>query len=409
MLTAAWVFGGSLAACVYVYAGYPALLLLLARLRPRRVRRAVVYPRLTVIIPAFDEEAVIERKIHDTRSNGYPPELLQVLVASDGSTDRTNEIVRRLEGPGLRLLPLPRRGKLPALNAAAAVATGEILVFTDADVVLDAGALARLVANFADPDVGGVTGRKALLTTSGSAVGQGEGLYTRFDEWQKQLESRIGSTIASHGALHALRRELFIPIVDRSAADDMAISMRVVLQGRRLVHEPEAVARVEPPLGGRTEFGRKVRIANQAMWAMWGLGAALWTSGFYSLQLISHKLLRYFVPVFLLLMLAANGALALQGRSGWRFVFMLQAGFYGAAAMGAAMGALTEGRTRRRTSRIFAVPSYFCAVNAAALAALFSLLRGRGSGTWTPGGGFHADPCAGRARCSHVTGTEVAS
>lgn len=394
MLIAAWVFGLSLAACLYVYAGYPALLLTLARVRPRPVRRAVVRPRLTVVIPAYNEEAVIEEKIRNTRTNGYPAELLEIVVASDGSTDCTNEIVRRFEGPRLRLLALPRRGKVFALNAAVATATGEIIVLTDADVSLDPGALTRLVHNFADPEVGGATGRKAHAEGSdGGAIGCGEGLYTRFDEWQKRLESRISSAVASHGALHAVRRELYVPVRDAFAADDMAISMRVVLQGRRLVYEPDAVARVDAPADARAEFRRKVRIANQVMWAMLGLEGALWTSGFYSVQLVSHKLLRYCVPIFLVSLFGANAALALDGRVGWQVLLLAQAGFYGAAATAWLLGP----RDRGGWPRLLTIPYYFCAVNAAAFAALLSLARRQRSGTWAPGGGFQATVTPSRA------------
>ena len=406
MLIASWIFGVSLGVCVYVYAGYPALLALLARLRPRPVRRAPVLPTITVVIPAFNEEAVIERKIRHTLANGYPEALLEIVVASDGSTDRTNEIVRRWEGDSLRLLPLPRSGKVVALNAAVAVARGDIVVFTDADVSLDAGALAHLVSNFADPAVGGVTGRKAPLAGPGAAaIGRGEGLYTRFDEWQKFLESRIGSTVAAHGALHAVRRELYVPVSDPSGADDMAISMRIVLQGRRLVYEPAAMARVDLPHDARVEFARKVRIANQVMRALWHLGPALWSSGFYSVQLISHKLLRYCIPVFLVLMLAANTALVPPGNSGWLLLWILQLAFYGAAVTALLLG----GRPRGMLHRVLAVPYYFCVVNAAAMGAWLSLLRGRGSGTWTPGGGFHGSEVGPGRYAAAGQGPESAS
>jgi cellulose synthase/poly-beta-1,6-N-acetylglucosamine synthase-like glycosyltransferase len=397
MVISVWVFVVSFAACAYVYAGYPALLGVLARFRRRPVRRAPIHPRITVIIPAFNEEAVIEHKVRATLANGYPNALLDIIVASDGSTDRTNDIVRRLEGRRLRLLALPRGGKVAALNAAVAAARGEIVVFTDADVELEAGALAQLVSNFADPTVGGVTGRKVHPHNSeDTAIGRGEGLYARFDEWQKGLESDIGSTVAAHGALHAIRTELYVPVLDSTVADDIAISARVVLQGRRLIYEPNALARVERPVDVRAEFRRKVRIANQVIRALLGLGHALWSSGFYSVQLVSHKLLRYCVPVFLLVMLIANTALALDGRMGWQFLLVLQGGFYGAAAIGLLLGDRWSGKWLR----VLTVPYYFCAVNAAALVALVSVARGERSGTWTPGAGFEGG--ATPARIAHA-------
>lgn len=410
------VFFGALAAVAYVYFGYPALLAVRARLRPRPVRRGPVRPRISVIIAAFNEADVIERKIDDTLGNGYPTGQLEILVASDGSTDDTEPIVRRHPAEQVRLLALPRRGKVPALNTAAAKATGEVLVFTDADTVLEPGSLVRLVECFADPDVGGVTGRKVLAaapsgpepatehgpepatepdaepaaqSASGPASDgpgglEGEGLYARYEEWQKRLEGVAGSTVASHGALHAVRRELYTPIEDPAVADDQAISARIVLQGYRLAYEPRAVVRVEPPREGASELRRKVRIANQVLLALFGLGPALWTSGFYSVQLVSHKLLRYLVPVFLIVMLASNAALALGPHTAWRVMLAAHLGFYGLAGAGWLLG----GRGRART-RILGVPYYFCLVNVAALLALGSVLGGTRESTWNRRSGFH--------------------
>lgn len=393
MLTYSKLFWFSFAGCVWVYAGYPALVWALARLRPRPVRRAQFEPRITVVIAAHNEQEVIERKVKETLANGYPRERLEIVVASDGSTDHTNAIMKRLEAPGVRFLALPRRGKVAALNDAVAVAAGDIIVFTDADVELKPGALSRLIDNFADPAVGGVTGRKMLAGTPGDgAIGRGEGLYVRFDEWLKLMESRIGSTVAAHGALHAIRRRLFVRLDDPSAVDDMTISMRVVLRGKRLVHEPAAVAIVEPPVTPGAEFARKVRVANQSLHALLGLGRKLWFSGFYSITLVSHKLLRYCVPVWLLLMLGASSVLADEGHRLWQLLYLAQVGFYAAALV-----PLLPGFPARVAAlRPLAIPHYFCVANAAALVAWISLLRGDGSPTWTPGAGFRTTAATSR-------------
>ncbi|HUH12244.1 MAG TPA: glycosyltransferase family 2 protein [Longimicrobiales bacterium] len=388
MIFAAWVFFLSLAACAYVYFGYPLLLLVLARTRPRPVRGARVHPRLTVVVPAHNEGEVIAAKVRSTLANGYPADRLEVLVASDGSSDETVARARAAGDGRVRVLDLPRRGKVPTLNAAARQATGEVLVFTDADVFLEPGVLARVAESFADPEVGGVAGRKVQSPDGVGHVARGEGLYTRYDEWQKGLESTIGSAVASHGALHALRRSLYVPVTDPTAADDMAISMRVVLQGYRLVYDPRAVVRVEAPGAAGTEIRRKVRIANQVMRALFGLGPALWTSGFYSVQLLSHKLLRYMVPFFLVLMLASSAWLAARGAGPfWSVMLALQGAFYGAALAGAALRGSAMGRLR-----VLTVPYYFSLVNAAALLAVVSVLRGQRASAWSPRGGFNPDP-----------------
>jgi cellulose synthase/poly-beta-1,6-N-acetylglucosamine synthase-like glycosyltransferase len=377
------VFGVSLAVCVYVYFGYPALLFVLSRLRPRPVARAAVFPSVTVVVPAHNEEAVIEAKIRNCLELQYPADRLEVLVVSDGSSDRTDEIAARCaEGP-VRLVSRPREGKAAALNAAAALARGEVLVLTDANSRLEPGALARLVEGFADPAVGGVCGNKELRPRPGADATQGgEGLYWRYDKWQKLLESRIGSIFAADGTLYAVRRSCFVPIGDRAQADDIAVSTRVVLQGYRLLFEPGAVAWEDAPEEGRAEFARKVRVTNHSVRALLALGRQLWSSGFYSVELVSHKLLRHLVPFFLLALLFSNLVLAADSPL-FRALLVAQLLFYAAALAGALLR-----RTRAGRSKVLTVPYYFCLVNAAALLGVLSIARGERLAAWTPRSGL---------------------
>lgn len=380
------VFVISFVACIYVYLGYPVILYFLARIRPRPVRREPITPSLTMIIAAFNEEEFIERKIRDTFANGYPSERLELIVASDGSTDRTVNLVRRMRHPAVRVLALPRRGKLQALSSAVEVASGEILVFSDADTLLAPGSLRNLAENFGDPDVGGVAGRKALRKAgSEEQLGRSEGLYRGFDEWMKEQESKIGSAVAADGTLYALRRDLYDPGPDAAAADDMAISTRVVVQGYRLVYDPRATVWVEPPSNSGSELQRKVRIANQVTRALLGMGSAFWTSGFYSLELLSHKLMRYLVPLFLLQLMASN--LLLAGLAGgiWTGLLLLQLSFYSLAFVGAKIH-----RNTSRTSKLLTIPFYFCLMNFAVLLALVSVLKGERITCWLPGAGPEA-------------------
>ena len=380
---AAAVFALSLAACGYLYFGYPLLLLALARLRPRPVRRGPVRPPVTVLIPVFDEEAAIAAKLDNTLALDYPRERLEVLVVSDGSTDRTAEIARAYGDRGVRLLELPRRGKAHALNRGAEAARGEILAFTDATALLAPGALIALVEPFADPAVGGVCGNKRVRPRGGGdATGGGEGLYWRWDQWQKARESEIGSVFAADGALYAVRRALYVPIADPAQADDIAVSARVVLQGRRLLFEPRAEAWEEAPAEGREEFRRKVRVTNHSVRALLNLGRGLWTSGLYSVELLSHKLFRHLAPFFLVPLVASNLALALAAPA-WRLPLALQLAFYGLGAAGFALR-----RTRAGRARPLAVPYYFCLVNAAALLGVLSILRGDRLVAWSPRGGL---------------------
>ena len=381
MIAAEPVFWVSLAVCAWVYAGYPLLLLALAAARPRPVRAAPVTPAVTILIPAHNEEGVIADKLANCRALDYPPDRLEVLVVSDGSTDGTERIAAA--HPGVRLLSVPRGGKAAALNAGAAQATGEVLVLTDADAMLDAQSLGNLVAPFADPEVGGVCGNKRQRPRENDATAGGDGLYWRYEQWQKRLEAAFGSVYAADGSLYAIRRELFVPIADAAQADDIAVSARIPAQGRRLAFAPGAVAWEQGPSGAGSEFARKVRVTNHSLRAVLGLGPVLWTRGLYSLQLVSHKLLRHLAPVFMVLLLAAS--VLLSSRPPYRAALAGQALFYAAGAAGYALR-----RTRVARIRPLAAAYYFCFVNAAALAGVLSVARGTRLRAWTPRGGLKA-------------------
>jgi cellulose synthase/poly-beta-1,6-N-acetylglucosamine synthase-like glycosyltransferase len=382
---ALWLFGGSFALCAYVYFGYPALIFVLSRLSPRPVRRGPGQPSVSLIIPAYNEGAAIEEKIRNSLALDYPRDRLEVLIVSDGSTDDTEAVVARHAAEGVRLLALPRGGKAAALNAGARAARGEILVLTDANATLEPAAVARLVACFADPEVGGVCGNKKYGSARGAdATAGGENLYWRYDKWQKGLESAHGSIFAADGALHALREELYVPIADPAQADDIALSTRVVLQGRRLVFEPLAVAWEDAPVEGKGEFERKVRVTNHSVRALLNLGWALVGSGFYSVELLSHKLLRHLVPFFLVVLLLSNAFVAVS-HPFFRVVLLGQAVFYASALAGFALRRTWVGRRK-----LLSVPYYFCLVNAAAFVGVLSILGGRRIRAWTPRSGLPA-------------------
>lgn len=363
------LFWLSLAVCVYIYFGYPAMLWVLSRTHPRPLREGDATPSATFIIAAYNEEKNIAAKIENTLALDYPD--TQVLVVSNGSTDATNEIVRRYSDR-VTLIVLERPGKMEALNEGVRHATGEILVFTDADFLLDAHTLRVMARKFHDPEVGGVCGaRKSGANREGDTTGEGEGLYARWDKWQKVRESRIGSVFAADGLLYAIRRELYIPITDPAQADDIAISTRIPLQGYRLLFEPNATAWENAGVEAAAEFRRKVRVTNHSIRALLNLRSHLFTSGFYSVELLSHKLGRHFVPFFLILLLLASAVT-------FRIAFLGQLGFYVLALAGALLRRRRIGR-----ARIFAVPYFFTFVNAAAFVGILSMLKGKRTAAWS--------------------------
>jgi glycosyltransferase involved in cell wall biosynthesis len=403
MSLATWSLAVSAAAILYIYAGYPALVAVLAVVRPRPVRKAAIRPSVTVVIPAHNEAGVIEGKLENTLALDYPRDRLEVLVVSDGSTDGTDAAVKRYEDPRLRLLVQPRQGKAFALNRGVAAASGEIVVLTDANTVLQRDALARLVESFADPRVGGVAGNKRHRpTVSDDGTGRGESVYWRFDTWQKACESRTGNVFAADGALYALRRNLYVPIEDPAQADDMAISMRIVLQGHRLVFEPDAVVFEEAPAKRRLEFARKVRVTNHSLRALLNLRRQLWTSGFYSVQLLSHKFLRHFSPVLLLILLGTSAVLA-RSEPVFQLMLAAQVAVYALGGLGLLVGSGTA-----PAARWLFLPAYFCLVNVAALRGIVAVVGGRRLQLWTPRGGDAApsdpEPDLGAEAVGHARG-----
>lgn len=371
----------ALALIVYTYAGFPLLLLLRGWLVRRPVARAPITPRVSLVIVAHDEAASIGAKLENVFALDYPPDRLETIVASDGSEDGTNEIVAARGGQRLRLLALPRSGKIPALNAAVAEATGEILVFSDANSMYTPDALRELVAPFADPTVGAVGGNQRYVAERGGhAASTGERLYWGYDRLLKTMQARSGSMTAATGAIHAIRRELFRP-VPPGVSDDFMTSTRAVRAGLRLAFAERAVAYETVSPTEAAEFGRKVRIAARGLRGLWIARELLnpLRHGFYSMQLVSHKLLRWSVCWLLPAVLVTSLALAGQGGV-YRWLALAQLAFY-ASALGAL--ALRGTRLSRfRAFRLFGVPFYFCLANYAALQAWVGVLAGKRLDRW---------------------------
>lgn len=384
-MTAMVVLVASGALVAWVYAGYPLALVALGLVRPRPRRRAPIELPLSVIVAAHDEVEVIAGKVANVLRSDYPPELLELIVASDGSQDGTVEAARR--AGATRVLDLPRIGKLAALNRAEQVASGEILVFTDADSLFEPGTLRRLVSNFADERVDGVAANVVrFVEEDGRPVARGEGLYWRYERLLKRLEDKVGSVVSASGHLYAVRRSAFAPSTETAGTDDFLISSQVVRAGGRLAFDEEAVVLVATPEEGGTELRRKVRVMNRGLRSILALGDALLPTrtGLYALEVIFHKLLRRFVAFFLVALLASSAVLAARSPAWW-LVLAPQLAFYALAAAGALLA-----RTRWGRLRPLWIPYYFCLANGAAALAVLSLLAGVRFTTWEPVAARHA-------------------
>jgi hypothetical protein len=365
-----WVSVGLLA---YVYAGYPLLLAAMKSIGPRPVRRAAVTPKVCLFIAANDEGAVLRAKLENSLAADYPAELLDIVVASDGSVDQTNAIAAAF-APRVRLLEYsPRRGKISVINDGMLEVTSDIVIFSDANTFLASDAIRAIVRNFADPEVGGVSGDVALVGER-AALGRSEDLYYRYERWIQHAESEVGSMIGADGALYAIRRELFAPAHADTILDDLSIPMAVLRTGRRVVYEPNARAYEHGSESAREEFARKTRVVAGAVQFLSRADSAVPVDRpQVILSLLSHKGLRWLSPVYATCAFLASVALADASHAYAAAAF--------AQAILVAFGLLGCIPALRRVA-VIAVAHYFCLVQAAALVGFVRGISGRQSGRW---------------------------
>jgi cellulose synthase/poly-beta-1,6-N-acetylglucosamine synthase-like glycosyltransferase len=305
-----WISAGLI---VYTHAGYPLVLALLARLRRAPRWPDADPPPVSLVIAAHDEQDVIGEKVRNALALDYPPELLEVIVASDGSTDRTVEVARAAAAGDVHvhILDLARRGKVRAQDTAVEAAAGEVLAFSDANALWDPAALRALVRPFADPAVGYVCGCLTYLTADGSNQ---EGVYWRYENAVRAQESRLASVTAGNGAIYAVRREAYLRL-DPRTSHDLSFPFNLVKRGWRALYEPRARAVERPVATLENEFRRKRRMMSHAWPAVLG-GGLLDPRGYgplYALEIYSHRALRYATPFLHVVALAANVALLGEG------------------------------------------------------------------------------------------------
>ena len=336
-----WLCFGSIA---YVYVGYPLLLVLWSRLRPRPVRHGEIEPPVSLVLAVRGEVERLEQKLENLLALDYPKDRLQIVVSLDGPSADCERVARRFAARGIELVSAERhQGKAAALNRGVAACSGELVVFCDARQRVSAGSVRALVANFADPSVGAASGELVLLDERDSEAADGVGLYWRYEKALRAMESRIHSTVGATGALYAIRRELYRPLPEGTLLDDVLVPMRIVLAGRRTVFEPGARAydREAPP---ELEFTRKVRTLAGNFQLLDLLPALLDPRrNPVFVQFVSHKLGRLLVPHLLVLLFVSNLFL-LEG--GYLVFFAGQCLFYLLATAGALVS-----RGAARTSR----------------------------------------------------------
>jgi cellulose synthase/poly-beta-1,6-N-acetylglucosamine synthase-like glycosyltransferase len=373
------IFTVAVAMIGLIYIGYPMLIFILSRLFAFPVRQAEITPSVSFVIAAYNEEKDIARKIENTLALDYPREKLEILIASDCSTDGTDEIVLGYTGLGVYLHRQPERaGKTVAQNRAVKISTGEILIFSDATTMYGTDALRRIVRNFADPAVGCVAGQLIYVDRTSTAVGRGCRSYWGYEKFLKSCESQLRSLIGVSGCLYAVRRSCHAKLAN-DMIDDFVIATEIHLQGLRTIYEPDAISTEDTNNRARDEFRMRVRVIEQTMSALDRYRQVLnpFRHGMFAIQMICHKLLRYTLPVWLLIALITS-ALLMRSSDFFALVFLLQLLFYALSVAG------YLGERFKLSHSLLSMPYYFVLVNVASLVAFLKYIRGEAHVVWDP-------------------------
>ena len=379
------LFWISLFIIFYTYAGYGLLLYLLVKIKQGLRRKQPLFyaeaelPDATLVIAAFNEEGIIRQKIENTLALHYPKEKIRFLIVTDGSSDRTPEIVQQY--PGITLLhSLERKGKINAVHRAMHSVTSATVIFTDANTFLNKEALVRIVRHYKDPSVGAVAGEKRVHIEEEADATAGEGFYWRYESRLKQWDSDLFSVVGAAGELFSLRTALYEAVEPDTILDDFMLSMNVVLKGYRIVYEPEAYAVESSSASVPEELKRKVRIAAGGIQSVSRLPQLFNFLRFpvLSFQYISHRVLRWTITPFLLILaFLLNILLVVNGATAFYLVLLIGQCFFYAAALA---GWLLE-RREIKIKMLF-IPYYFCMMNYAILAGIRRYVAGKQQVTW---------------------------
>lgn len=373
-----WMLWVSLVFIVYVYGGYPLLIALLARFKPEKKASSGFYPKLSLIVAAYNEEQVIRKKIENTQQLNYPSDRLQIIIAADGSDDRTVDIVKEYSADNQIVLSYStqRRGKMAAINRAIQKVGGDILVFSDANNFFEEETLHNLVPWFSDVEIGAVSGAKHVYQED--ALSASEGLYWQYESWIKRNESRFHICAAAAGEILAVRENLFEPPPDWVINDDFYMLTSILKQGYRVVYKPSAQSWERTAPSAKEEMNRRRRISagrfqalfNSVQWMPWKDPLAVW-------QIVSHKYLRLFLPLAMLTFVISDVFLVLSRRGTgeslftndqiYSFLLLGQLIFYAVAILGRFC-------KFKGVSRIFYLPVFLLDSNFAVLQGLIEFL-----------------------------------
>jgi len=374
MTVAFWIFA---AIIVYTYVGYTLLIPIIALFFQRRLMKKDIEPKVTFLITAYNEERSITAKLEDTLSLDYPKDKLEVMVASDGSTDRTDEIVKGFADRGVVLKRVEGRvGKTATQNEAVKAATGDIIIFSDATTKYSKDAIRKIVRNYADEAVGAVSGRYEYVNPTGASVGIGTILFWKYENFIKSAQTRIKTITGCCGCIYSVRKKAYV-LLPPDIISDLVEPLKIIEKGYRIVFEPEAVAYEETTEKPSEEFKMRIRVITRAMRGILYVKSLLnpFKYPFVSFQLISHKVLRWLIPFFLIGLLVSNYFL-IGTHWFYNLTFVMQISFYTIALLGMIADKLGK------RFKMLAIPMYFCVVNTASLIAFFKTLKGQKTIVW---------------------------
>lgn len=377
------VFWIGLAIVFYTYVGYGFVIYILSKLK-RRSRTLIDQtdnhlPEITVLIAAYNEENYIEEKIVNTLQLDYPKNKLSIFVVTDGSTDSTPELVKKFHAVKLFHEPA-RKGKIHAVNRVMKAVDTTIVIFSDANTILNKQALRNIVRHYQDPSVGGVAGEKRIFKKAeDNASGAGEGIYWKYESFLKRKDAEVYSIVGAAGELFSVRTKLYQDPAENIIIEDFYLSMKIAASGYRFMYEPEAYAMETASANVDEEWKRKVRICAGGFQAMAKLAYVMnpFKYGILSFQYISHRVLRWtLAPLFLPLILLSNLWLALNGSWCYVAILVAQVGFYALAGIGYAL------KDKEISIKGFFVPYYFSVMNLAVYAGFLRYTKGRQSVVW---------------------------
>lgn len=367
---------------IYIYVGYPLLLQVLPKKLPKETASIMQQPKVTVVIAAFNEAAAIELTIRNKLEQNYPADNLEIIVVSDESEDGTDAIVSAIAQTDSRVQLIrqtPRQGKTAGLNLAVPQATGEIIIFSDANSHYDESAIQHLVDCFNDPEVGYVTGKMIYVNSDGNIAGDGCSAYMKYENYMRALETQVSSVVGVDGGIDAIRKDLYQPM-NPDQLPDFVLPLKVVTQGKRVVYCEQALLNEESLTNAQSEFKMRVRVSLRAYWAMRDMKHLFNPSryGVFSIQLLSHKLLRYLAFAPLAFAFISNGLIT--GYSGFYVLtFLVQILFYGAAGYASLSDNIEN--------RWIALANYFCLINLASAIAFIKFVKGEKIILWKPRAG----------------------